>query len=125
MKRTAFALVLAGLTGCATPGVPSKHSIWVIENGYSVARDIKSGGVALADIYSAQADFRVRHVSCSAADPVTAVCSYDANVCLAGEEDSDHDGWCHRTAKYTRLDRRSDPHENLMTSDGWTVDRPR
>ena len=128
MKRAFACVVIAALSGCASLAhgtVPSARAINAIEGGYAMLLDIKGGGVAPIDVLNVGPQVKVRNIACTAVDVSTATCTYDADRCLPAESDPDGDGWCHRTARYIRIHRPSDPSHVATISDGWTVDRPR
>ena len=128
-KRASLPLSLLALAGCATPlevgQTPSAHAIAQIESGYRLLQIIVEVGVVDNLSMNSASRVQVRRVSCKAEGSTAATCSYDANRCLENEATSDEDGWCHRVARYVRIDRPSDPFQVAMIAEGWTVDRPR
>ena len=122
MKRSSIAIMMLVLAACSTasgrPAVPSPTTIARIESGTQLVRDLTVVG-AYGDPAEMNAESRVkvRRVECVPLGADAAECSYEASRCIDAETDSDHDGWCARTARFARLKFPREPFDVMVR--GW------
>lgn len=127
MKYVLAITVAVALTACSTMSgqriVPTQSTIARIESGKQLVRDLGVVG-AYGDpaVMNAESRVRVRLVTCTSLGANAAMCSYEANRCLATETDSDGDGWCFRTTKFVRIKYVRVPFDVIVR--GWASEQP-